>query len=98
MPLIKGKIDGVYKVSAINAARKRDKEINEKTSNDGVRFFLMLDEFIPFGESIDHRNTLHNGDWMTIEEARKKYKEFLHQLLQGHHHPWHGALPFETGV
>ena len=98
MPLIKGKIDGVYKVSAINAARKRDKEINEKTSNDGVRFFLMLDEFIPFGESIDHRNTLYNGDWMTIEEARDKYKELLHQLPQGHHHSRHGALPLETGV
>ena len=75
MPLIKGKINGVYKVSAINAARKRDKEINEKTANDGVRFFLILDEFLPFGESIDHRNTLHNGDWMTIEEARKKYND-----------------------
>ena len=75
MPLVKGKINGVYRVSAINAARKRDKEINEKTTNDGVRFFLILDEFIPFGESIDHQNTLHNGDWMTFEVARKKYCE-----------------------
>ncbi|MCQ2275245.1 MAG: hypothetical protein MJZ86_10680, partial [Bacteroidales bacterium] len=75
MPLIKGKINGVYKVTAINAARKRDKEINEKTTNDGVRFILMLDEFIQFGESIDYHNQLHNGDCMTIEETRKKHSE-----------------------
>ena len=77
MPLVKGKINGVYKVSAINAARKHDKEINEKTSNDGVRFFLILDEFLSFGESVNHGNTLHNGDWMTLEEARKKYNDLL---------------------
>lgn len=75
MPLIKGKINGVYKVSAINAARKRDKEINEKTANDGVRFFLMLDEFIPFGDYVDVKNTLHNADSMPLDMARRKYEE-----------------------
>lgn len=75
MPLIKGKINGVYRVSAINAARKKDKQLNEKTANDGVRFFLMLDEFTPFGESVDVKNKLHNADWITIEEARKVYND-----------------------
>lgn len=75
MPLIKGKINGVYRVSAINAARKKDKQLNEKTANDGVRFFLMLDEFIPFGESVDVKNKMHNADWITIEDARKVYND-----------------------
>lgn len=75
MPLIKGKINGIYRVSAINAARKKDKQLNEKTANDGVRFFLMLEEFIPFGESVDVNNKMHNADWITIEEARKVYND-----------------------
>lgn len=75
MPLIKGKINGVYRVSAINAARKKDKQLNEKTANDGVRFFLMLDEFIPFGENVDVKNKMHNADWITIEDARKVYND-----------------------
>lgn len=75
MPIVKGKINGVYKVSAINAARKRDKAINEKTTNDGVRFFLMLDEFIPFGEDVDVKNKLHNAEWMSLDMAKQKYEE-----------------------
>ena len=75
MPIVKGKINGVYKVSAINAARKRDKAINEKTTNDGVRFFLMLDEFIPFGDDVDVKNKLHNAEWMSLDMAKQKYEE-----------------------
>lgn len=75
MPIVKGKINGVYKVSAINAARKRDKAINEKTANDGVRFFLMLDEFISFGDDVDVKNKLHNAEWMSLDMAKQKYEE-----------------------
>ena len=80
MPIVKGKINGVYKVSAINAARKRDKAINEKTTNDGVRFFLMLDEFIPFGEDVDVKNKLHNAEWMSLDMAKQKYEELKDKL------------------
>lgn len=75
MPIVKGKINGVYKVSAINAARKSEKALNEKTSNDGVRFFLILDEFISFGNDVNVNNKLHNADWMSLDEARRKYEE-----------------------
>ena len=80
MPIVKGKINGVYKVSAINAARKRDKAINEKTTNDGVRFFLMLDEFIPFGDDVDVKNKLHNAEWMSLDMAKQKYEELKDRL------------------
>lgn len=80
MPIVKGKINGVYKVSAINAARKRDKAINEKTTNDGVRFFLMLDEFIPFGDDVDVKNKLHNAEWMSLDMAKQKYEELKNRL------------------
>lgn len=80
MPIVKGKINGIYKVSAINAARKRDKAINEKTTNDGVRFFLMLDEFIPFGDDVDVKNNLHNAEWMSLDMAKQKYEELKDRL------------------
>ena len=57
-----------------NAARKRDKELNEKTANDVVRLFLMLDEFIPLGENVDVNKQIHNAEWMTIDVVRQKYK------------------------
>ena len=80
MPIVKGKINGIYKVSAINAARKRDKAINEKTTNDGVRFFLMLDEFIPFGDDVNVKNNLHNAEWMSLDMAKQKYEELKDRL------------------
>ena len=80
MPIVKGKINGVYRVSAINAARKRDKAINEKTTNDGVRFFLMLDEFISFGNDVDVKNKLHNAEWMSLDMAKQKYEELKDRL------------------
>ena len=74
MPIIGGKIQGVYKVVAINAARKSDKKKQNDNPNDGVRFFLMLDEFIPFGEkALSCNNLLHNGNVLSLEEAREKY-------------------------
>ena len=74
MPIIGGKIQGVYKVIAINAARKSDKKKQNNNPNDGVRFFLMLDEFIPFGDvAISTNNRLHNGDVLSLDEAREKY-------------------------
>lgn len=73
MPIVKGKISGVYRVSAVNAATKKQKTEQQET-NDGVRFFLMLDEYISFGDPIKALNKLHNGEWMEIEEARKRYE------------------------
>ena len=74
MPIIKGKVNGIYKVTAINAARKSEKNANNDNSDDGVRFFLILEEFIPYGDSIPVGNTLHNADWMTLEESKEKYE------------------------
>ena len=77
MPIIGGKIQGVYKVVAINAARKSDKKKRNENPNDGVRFFLMLDEFIPFGEkAVSCNKLLHNGGVLSLEEAKEKYIEF----------------------
>ena len=75
MPIVKGKVSGVYKVSAINAARKSEKNANNDNSDDGVRFFLMLDEFISYGKPVAVERHLSNADWMTLEESRAKYKE-----------------------
>jgi hypothetical protein len=75
MPIIKGKVSGIYKVSAINAARKSEKNANNDNTDDGVRFFLMLDEFISYGEAVAVGQSIHNADWMSVEEARKKYEE-----------------------
>ena len=75
MPIIKGKVSGIYKVTAINAARKSEKNANNDNTDDGVRFFLMLDEFISYGEAVAVGQSLHNADWMSVEEARKKYEE-----------------------
>ena len=78
MPIVGGKIQGVYKVIAINAARKSDKKKQNENPNDGVRFFLMLDEFIPFGEkAVSCNNLLHNGNVLNLEEAKEKYLQFL---------------------
>ncbi len=75
MPIVKGKVNGIYKVTAINAARKSEKNANNDNSDDGVRFFLMLDTFTEFGEAVPVGQHLHNADWMSLEEARMKYDE-----------------------
>jgi hypothetical protein len=35
----------------------------------------MLDKFISYGEAVAVGQSLHNADWMRLEEARKKYEE-----------------------
>lgn len=78
MPIVDWKIQGVYKVVAINAARKSDKKKRNENPNDGVRFFLMFDEFIPFGKkAVSCNNLLHNGNVLSLEEAKEKYLQFL---------------------
>ena len=77
MPIIKGKVSGIYKVTAINAARKSEKNANNDNADDGIRFFLMLDAFTEFGDAVPVGNALHNADWMTLDDSRRKY-----QLLQ----------------
>ncbi len=73
MPIIKGKVSGIYKVTAINAARKSEKKANNDNADDGVRFFLILGEFIPYGDPLPVGNSLHNADWMTLKESKTKY-------------------------
>lgn len=75
MPIVKGKVNGIYKVTAINAARKSDKNANNDNADDGVRFFLMLDTFTGLGEAVPVGQHLHNADWLSLEEARMKYDE-----------------------
>jgi hypothetical protein len=64
-------------VTAINAARKSEKNANNDNADDGIRFFLMLDAFTEFGDAVPVGKTLRNADWMTLDESRRKY-----QLLQ----------------
>lgn len=76
MPIVGGKVQGVYEVVGINAARKKDKALNEKTDNDGVRFFIMLGEFIPMlPEAVLTRKRLHHKDTCTFKEACELLKE-----------------------
>ncbi len=82
MPIIKGKVSGVYKVSAINAARKSEKNANNDNSDDGVRFFLMLDEFISYGEPVTVGRYLRNADWMSFEESKAKYNNMKEKKVE----------------
>lgn len=75
MPIIKGKVSGIYNVQGVNAARKSEKVANNDNPNDGVRLFLMLDEFEAFDEPVKVERKLHNADWMTYEEALQRYEE-----------------------
>ena len=62
--------------TAINAARKSEKNANNDNTDDGVRFFLILDEFIPYaGAPVPVGKTLHNADWMTLEESKAKFED-----------------------
>ena len=77
MPIIGGKIQGVYTVVAVSAARKSDKNLHNDNPNDGVRFFLMLDKYIPFGDiAVPCNNRLHNAEVMTLDEAKEAYRRF----------------------
>ena len=49
-------------------------------TNDVVRFFLMLNEFIPFGDDVDVNNKLHNAEWMSLDMAKQKYEELKRRL------------------
>ena len=59
---------------AINAARKSEKRANNDNTDDGVRFFLMLGAFERFGEPVSVGRGLHNADWMTYDEAVRRYR------------------------
>lgn len=74
MPIVGGKVSGIYEVTAVNAARKSQKKVYSSNPNDGVRFFLILGDFISFGSAVNTHNMLHNGQSYTMEEAREKYK------------------------
>lgn len=81
MPIVGGKVQGVYEVVGINAARKKDKTLNEKTDNDGVRFFIMLGEFIPMlPEAVQTRNRLHHAETYTYKEASELLKELQQKI------------------
>lgn len=75
MPIIKGRISGLYRVIGVNAARKSQKNMNNDNPNDGVRFFLLLDDFIQLGKPVKTKNLLHNADFMTLDEAKRIYEE-----------------------
>jgi hypothetical protein len=77
MPIIGGKIQGVYTVVAVSAARKSDKNLHNDNPNDGVRFFLILDKYIPFGDTaVACNNRLHNAEVLTLDEAKEAYRQF----------------------
>ena len=81
MPIIGGKIGGVYEVNAVQDARKSDKKLNNDNPNDGVRFFFMLGEFKPFGENyINAQFKIHNAEVKTLEECIAMYDELLHDI------------------
>lgn len=74
MPIIGGKIDGIYPVIRINAATKKQKKAENEEDNDNVRFFLILGEFIPFGDPISVKKRLHNAEYLTLAEAKELYR------------------------
>ena len=78
LPLIKGKIHGLYKVISVNVARKSEKNLYNDNASDGVRIFLNLGEYIPLGdiEVVTH-NLLHNAEIYSYNNIQKKYKAFL---------------------
>ena len=70
-------LSSVYTVVAVSAARKSDKNLHNDNPNDGVRFFLMLDKYIPLGDiAVSCNNRLHNAEVMTLDEAKETYKRF----------------------
>jgi hypothetical protein len=74
MPIVKGYVQGVYKISAIKPARKSEMKVHSSNPSDGIRLFFILDEFISFGdEKIKNDNHLHNGDITTLDGGRKIY-------------------------
>lgn len=76
MPLVNGCIDGIYKVSAINVARKSQMQAQNDNPDDGVRLFMMLDEYIPFGEPVNVFKRITNGKFCSMREAIDKYQYF----------------------
>ena len=76
MPLVNGYIDGIYKVSAINVARKSQMQAQNDNPDDGVRLFMMLDEYIPFGEPVNVFKRITNGKFYSMREVKDKYQYF----------------------
>lgn len=87
MPIIGGKIGGVYEVKAVQAARKSDKNLHNDNPNDGVRFFFMLGEFKHFGESFVYtQNRVHNAEVMTLAECFKLYNNLNPDTHKSNNH------------
>ena len=81
MPIVKGRVDGVYQVRAVRVASKGDFGIT-KDSNS-VRYFFELGDYVHFGDSkvlnpksSDH-NLLHDGLTIPLKEARMRYNGIL---------------------
>ena len=74
MPIVEGKVGGVYEVEAVQTARKSDKNLHNDNPNDGVRLFLMLGDFIPFGDKlINAQNRVHNGEVKSLKDCEEFY-------------------------
>ena len=76
MPIIGGKIGGVYEVTSVNSARKSQKEMHNDNPDDGVRFFFNLGKFLPFGkEFFSTANRVHNAEVKTLQQCEELYKQ-----------------------
>lgn len=75
MPIVCGKVQGIYEVVGINSARKKDKDLYEKTDNDGVRFFIMLGDFIPILPTfVNAKFHFHNAQTYTLPDVEKRLR------------------------
>lgn len=79
MPIVKGKVDGVYPVNAVRVAPKETYGLSK--APDSVRYFFELGKYIPFGEprninprSSDHKY-FHDGLVVTLMEARSCFNK-----------------------
>ncbi len=75
LPIVNGKIDGYYEVVSINAASKKDENVENKGTNDNVRFFLKLGNFIPYEKTYNAGRYFNNSNAMTMGEIRENLKK-----------------------
>lgn len=78
LPLVKGKVHGLYKVLGVTAARKSDMKLHNDSINDGVRFFFILGEYMPLGDkSVNVYTDFKNAEVYTYEEVKNKYEQLV---------------------
>lgn len=77
MPIVKGRIDGFYRVKAVRVASKGDFGITKDSTS--VRYFFELGDYVNLGKSkminphSSDRTLLHDGLTISLKEARFRF-------------------------